>query len=311
MHGMKRIGLIVGFLAVLVLSSAAFAAEAEEEDKGLPLPLHTIEGVGGRPITPTAYLVNPPADGECFGMPAVSAGYVMVGEKDLQNVGLTWNLGQRLELGYAVNRLGIDDLDSEVRDELGVDFRPNRIYLHHFNARYQLIKENEWDIPAMPAITAGAHGKYNNDIDKINRDLGDAMEAFADYQSERGVDFTLTASKTIDAGGLPIIVSLGGRLSKASQFGLLGFGDKYMGSFEGNIATFVTDNIVVGAEYRGKPDVMERVPDLLAEDDAWWDVHAAYVLSPNSVLYAVAGDAGAVANHTDEMFYGMVFKYDF
>ena len=309
MLGVKRLGLMVAVVGMLVLTAGAFAAESEDE--GLPIPLHTIEGVGGRPITPTAYLVNPGPEGEPFGMPAVSAGYVMVGEKDLQNVGITWTLWQRLELGYAVNRLGIDDLDSEIRSSTGLDFRPDRVYLHHFNARLQVIQEEEWDNPCMPAITLGAHGKYNNDIDKINRDLGDALESLADYQNERGVDFTVTASKTLMAGDWPVIVSLGGRLSKASQFGLLGFGDKYLGSIEGNIATFLTDNLVVGAEYRGKPPVMDRIPDLLAEDDGWWDVHAGYVFSPNSVLYAVAGDAGAVANHTDEMFYGMVFKYDF
>ncbi len=68
---------------------------------------------------------------------------------------------------------------------------------------------------------------------------------------------------------------------------------------------------MVGAEYRQKPEALGRVPDLVAHDDSWWDVHAAYIFGPNAVLYAVAGDAGGVANHTDEMFYGMVFKYDF
>ena len=305
--------LLVFFVLVGILVCGASGATAQEEEAaGPPFPLHSIEGVGGLPITPTAYLANPGEEGEIFGKPAVSAQTIWVGDKDMQVVAATWTLLQRLELGYAVNRLAVDDLDKEVRKSTGgaANIGTDHIFLHHFNARLNVLPENMCDMNWVPAVTVGAHYKYNANIDEINQDLGDGLEAI-DYNDNDGLDFTLTASKTITSLPRPLMMSVGARASRASQFGLMGFGDEYMVSLEGNVDVLVTDNLAIGAEYRDKPAVMGRVPDLVARDDPWWDVHAAYFFSPNGSVYAVAGDAGGVANHSDEMFYGLVVKYDF
>jgi hypothetical protein len=307
--------LFVAVFVSLFVTSLCVVPAADEEAKaqqGPPFPLHSIEGVGGLPITPSAYLVDPGPEGTLISKPNVSAHAIWVGDKDLQVVAATWTLLRRIELGYAVNRLGIDDLDKEVRRSTGgmANIGTDHIWLHHLNARVNFIPENMCDVPYIPAITAGVHYKYNNNIDEINRDLGDALETVG-YNDNDGLDFTLTASKTITSLPRPVMFSVGARASRASQFGLMGFGDDYMVSFEGNVDVLVTDKLAIGAEFRDKPDVMGRIKDLVAEDDAWWDVHAAYFLSPKSSIYAVAGDAGGVANHTDEMFWGVVLKYDF
>ena len=44
-----------------------------------PLPVHTVEGVGGGAITPMAYLVNPEPEGAVFGKPSVGLTYVNIG----------------------------------------------------------------------------------------------------------------------------------------------------------------------------------------------------------------------------------------
>jgi hypothetical protein len=283
---------------------------AEEAEEGPPLPLHTIEGVGGRVLTPTAYLVNPGPEGTEFGKPAVSAQYVMVGDKDMQVVAATWTLWRRLELGYAVNRFALDDFDADVRATLGPDIGPERIYLHHFNARLNLVQENACGKDWCPAVTVGAHYKYNDDINAINRDLGGALTGL-DYDQKDGYDFTLTASKTMMVQDWPVIVSLGSRMSRAAEFGLLGFTDDELVTFEGNIATMLTDRLVVGAEYRQKGEALAEVDGLLEQEDSWWDVHAAWICNENTTLYGVAGDAGSVMNHKDEMFWGFVLKHEF
>ena len=44
---------------------------AKPAEKGAPLPLHQIEGNGGIFSTLSAYIVNPPRNGELIGRPAV------------------------------------------------------------------------------------------------------------------------------------------------------------------------------------------------------------------------------------------------
>jgi hypothetical protein len=290
---------------VLVLGPSILSAQEKTEKEGPPLPLHTIEGSGGLVLTPMAYLVNPGPEGEVFGQPSFSAQYVMVGGKDLQVFAVTWTLWNRLEVGYAFNRFGLNDLNDDLRDA-GLFTNVDEIYLHHFNARLNVLRETE----NIPAVTLGVHYKYNQDIDNLNRDINDTLETI-DYEDNDGFDFTLTASKTVTSLPRPVIVSAGARATRASQFGLLGFTDDYVVNFEGGLAMLVTDRLVLGTEYRQKQETLGEINDLIAHDDSWWDIHAAYILNNNSSVYAVAGDAGGVANHSDEMFYGMVFKYEF
>ncbi len=301
------------FLAIVVglglFTCGVYAAE-EAPAEGPPLPLHTIEGTGGLVLTPAAYLVNPGADGVTFGKPSLSAQAVWIGGKDMQALAATWTLWGRLELGYAVNRLGLDDFPSDVRLATGLDIDTNDIYLHHFNARYNLIREGEWGKDWMPAVTAGLHYKYNADIYEIDRDLGGVLSTLG-YNDNDGVDMTLTASKMVTCMERPVILSAGARASKAAQFGLAGFGDDYLVSFEGSAVMLVTDRLAIGTEVRQKRDQYANLPGLVQGEDTWWDVHAAYILNNNAEVYAVVGDAGDVLNHKDEVFWGAVFKYEF
>jgi len=45
----------------------------------MPLPLHEIEGNGGVFSTLSAYLVNPPRNGEPIGRPSIGFGYINMG----------------------------------------------------------------------------------------------------------------------------------------------------------------------------------------------------------------------------------------
>src|ERR1700690_4303577 len=63
---------------------------AKPDEKGPPLPLHQIEGNGGIFSTLSAYLVNPPRNGEPVGRPAVGFSYVDLGHgQDLEALTLT------------------------------------------------------------------------------------------------------------------------------------------------------------------------------------------------------------------------------
>jgi hypothetical protein len=304
---------MVAILAVLALCSGGVSAQEAAEkapEEGPPLPLHTIEGVGGLVLTPTAYLVNPGPPGTKVGKPAFAAHFAMIGDRDFEAASMTWTFFERLELGYAINRLALDDLDRDVRRATRLNVGVNELYLHHLNARLNVIRENEWDTNWVPAVTVGAHYKHNNDIKDLNRDLRGALEALG-LNDNDGVDFTLTTSKTLTMLPRPVIASAGLRASKASQLGFQGFTDDYAVTFEGNLVMLVTDRLAIGTEYRQKQADMDRLGDLVRQEDSWWDVHAAYIINNNAELYATVGNAGDVLNHSDETLYGVVFKYEF
>lgn len=300
---------VVGLAAVS--QGVMGAPEETEEKEGPPLPLHTIEGTGGAVLTPMAYLVNPGPEGTMFGKPSVSAQAVWIGSKDMQNLAATWTIARRLELGYAINRLGLDDFNNEI-NEAGLDVGDHDIYLHHFNAKLLLIEEGMADMSWVPAVSAGVHYKYNEDIDRIDHDLGGLLEDIG-LSNNDGFDYTLTATKTVTCPvtGRPVILNAGARASKAAQFGLSGFGDDYHITGEGSIDMLVTDRLVIGGEYRQKESGLDKIDDLVEHEDDWWDIHAAYILNNDTVIYAVGGNAGGVLNHEDENFFGVVLKYEF
>ena len=55
--------------------------EAKPAEKGAPLPLHQIEGNGGIFATLSAYIVNPPRNGEPVGRPSIGFAYVNLGHE--------------------------------------------------------------------------------------------------------------------------------------------------------------------------------------------------------------------------------------
>jgi hypothetical protein len=165
----------------------------------------------------------------------------------------------------------------------------------------------------MPAVTVGAHWKYNEGIKEINENTGRYLSSI-DYAHNSGLDTTVTASKTVDVGR-PLIMSAGIRYGKAAQFGLLGFSDDYMMTMEGNIGVLLTDRLLVGAEVRQQNEQYDAPAGL--RQDTWWDVHAGYVLNQNTDIYAVVGDGGSslldlganAGKHNE--FFGVVLKYEF
>ena len=243
-----RISFLTASLVVALFAVASLAADADKSAsgdtassaaaEGPPLPFHTIEGYGGGAITPMAYLVNPPKKGDWFGWPSAAFSNVIAGKKNLQAFTVTENLIGRIELGYGLDRLGLGTLPGDIKDATHVDIGTDDVWMQNFNVRGLLVEENSFGTSWLPAFTAGADFKVNNDIASINNKLGRALSNIG-YDSPWGIDYTLTASKTLlDKWTLnrPLIVTGGLRLSEASNLGFLGFGDEYKATFEGSVA---------------------------------------------------------------------------
>ena len=279
-----------------------------------PLPVHTVEGIGGGAITLIAYLVNPEPrfENAFFGKPAITLTSVNMGHKNLTAFSVTETLGGRIEFGYAADRLGLGRLPSDIRDATGLDCGRNDVWLHNFNLRLLAVKENTClGGLAMPAVTAGVHFKVNDGIRRIDQCLAGALSGIG-YERENGVDFTLTATKTIppEVLGRPLIVTAGLRATQAAQLGLLGFGDEYRANFEGNVAYLPFDWLVLAYEFRQKPDPYGQIPGLIGDEDHWHALDAIFILSEHTAFTAGYGNFGTVANTEQDGVWWLQLKYE-
>lgn len=159
----------VYYLCLLALFMFVPGANAGE-DGPPPLPLHGIGGYGGVAVTYSAYLVNPPAEDHFFGRPSIGVGGLLADEgRTLEFVTITENIGGRLELGYGVNWLDLNDLPEKIHDATGVDIDDDTVQMHNFNARLLLLKEGGFGQSWLPALTFGVHYKFNDVVGDLDR----------------------------------------------------------------------------------------------------------------------------------------------
>jgi hypothetical protein len=281
----------------------------KKTEKPPPLPLHQIEGNGGIFSTMSAYIVNPPRDGEPFGRPAVGFAYVNLGHgENLEALTVTESPWKRLELGYGYNNFELGDLPTAIALGGGPAIN-HSVNLHNFNARLQLLKEGEFDQKWLPAFTAGVHYKHNDGIGQINDQLGGALRGIG-LKDTDGVDATFYASKMITALPRPVLINLGGRATRGAWNGLAGFTDHYSALFEGNVVVFVTDRLALAAEYRQQPNDYTPIPVIKKSGD-WWTLDAAYVVSRHFTAAVGYGHFGGVLNHNANGVWGITTKFEF
>jgi hypothetical protein len=256
--------------------------------------------------TYSAYLVNPAREGAIFGYPSVAYTYVFLGHgRHLNTFAITETLWDRVELGFAYNLLDIGDLPQAV----GVPI-DDSVDLYNFNARLALLKEGDFEMPWLPALTFGVHYKYNDTINDIDRDLGGALRNIGIADND-GVDFTLYATKLFTQLPRPVLVDFGLRATEAAHLGLLGFTKGYEIMAEGNVMVFVTDKWLVGAEYRMKPNEYRRIPGLVEGENDWWTICMGYCVNDHMSVSAGYGHFGDVLNHEANGSWGIRIKWEF
>lgn len=288
----------------------AVAAPAE---KPAPLPLHEIEGSGGVFATLSAYLVNPPRNGEPVGRPAIGAAFVGLGHgQNLEAITITETPWERLELGFGADILQLGDLPGAVSAATGGKAHiTENVGLYNFNARIQLLKEGEFNQKWLPALTFGTHYKYNDATTSLNNALGGDLHNIGITRND-GVDFTLYASKLITFLPRPVLINVGGRATEAAWIGLLGFGNSYHFEFEGNVVVFITDRLLLAGEFRQLPKgIYSAQPPLITAESNWWTIDAAYVINKNWTVAVGYGNFGNVLNHNDSGVWGVTTKYEF
>jgi len=115
----------------------------------------------------------------------------------------------------------------------------------------------------LPQIAVGAQWKQTLDFDQVPRAVGAARG--------EDVDLYVSATKLYFAAlaGRNVIIDATLRRTRANQFGLLGFGGDGSGyslTPETSAALFLTDDVLLGAEYRDKPNNLAAFRENSAED---------------------------------------------
>jgi len=294
--------------AMSATPDAAAAPAAETPKKSPPLPLYTIEGVGGGLISPMAYLVNASPGGT-----GLTGGYtfVKIGKKAVQQANLTQTFGGRVEFSYGFVTLDLADFPGDVEDHTGVNIGFKYVVMHNFNLRGLLVPEGTGS-PWMPAITGGVTFKYTPAAQEMDRRLGGSLRGIG-LERNNGTDFTLTATKTIPnaLAARPVMLTGGLRFSQGAELGLLGFGDAYRLTAEGSVCVPVTDRVAVMYEFRQKKNPYRRLGSLVGEEDCWHTLCFGFVLNEHCALACGWGDFGYVVNHREEGVWGFEFKYEF
>lgn len=236
----------------------------------------TVEGTGGGGLSTWATIAGMETD-RAVGVSAHVTG-IALPDYGWQSHGLAVGIRDRIELSYA--RQNFDTRKVGALLGLGEGFRFNQDV---FGAKVRLAGDVVYGSPILPQISLGVQHK---------RSLDSAIVRAVGARAASGTDFTASATKLFLAQG--VLVNATARLTNANQFGLLGFGGP-AGSgrsiqFEGSVAYMLSPRVVVGGEYRTRPDNLA----IAREDDAH-DVFVAWAFTRNATVTAAYADAGSVA----------------
>jgi hypothetical protein len=205
--------------------------------------------------------------------------YVPLDDYTLTVGGVAVGLFDRVELSYARQSFNTRKVGAALG--LGRDFRFGQDV---FGAKLRLFGDAIYDQDSLlPQVSIGVQHK-RADKAAIIRAVGGRHAA--------GTDFYIAATKVILSRSVVLNGTL--RWTNANQLGLLGFGgDKHKGrtlQFEGSAGVLLSRNLLVGGEYRTRPDNL----GFAREDDAY-DLFAAYAIGRHLTVTAAYADLGEIA----------------
>jgi hypothetical protein len=239
----------------------------------------TVEGAGGGALAAWS-LVTGYGTRDGIGINAHET-YVGLPDYQLLTPGIAVGLFDRLELSYAWQAFDSEATGAALGLGQGFTFHQN-IY----GAKLKLIGDAVYDQDTwLPQLAIGLQYK-ENDRDAVIRAVGG--------RGAIGTDFYLAATKLFLAESLLVDATL--RLTKANQFGILGFGgdkhDAYSPQFESSIAYLIRRDFAVGGEFRSKPSNLG-----VAKEGSAFDLFAAYFLNKNLSFTLGYADLGNIVLH--------------
>lgn len=262
------------------LSTIASPAAAREGRAGGKLTLTngvtTIEGSSGGGISTWALVAgNETADG-IGGSAHVSV--ILLPDYRWESHGLAIGIHDRLELSYA--RQNLDTRAVGAKLGIGRGYTLNQDV---FGAKLRLAGDAVYGSAYLPQIAIGMQYKHNLDAPIV---------AAVGGRHASGTDVYVAATKLLLRQSFLVGTTI--RYTKANQNGLLGFGGDKGGNrtvqVESTLGYQLSRQLVVGAEYRSKPDNLG-----FATENDWKTAYVAYAINRNLTATAAYVDLGSIA----------------
>ncbi len=259
----------------------AFPAQAKEWREGGKLLLTggvtNIEGSAGGGLASWAFIAGNETNAGIGGSAHLTQ--VQLDDFGLTTFGAAVGLFDRVEISYARQRF--DTRAAGAALGLGSGFAFSQDV---YGAKLRLVGDAVYDQDRLlPQIAIGVQHKRGNRSGLVH-----ALGA----KSANGTDFYVAATKVLLDRSL--VLDATARLTRANQTGLLGFGgDRHAGyraQFEGSAGMLVTRRLLLGGEYRTRPDNL----GFAKEDDAF-DLFAAYAVARNVAVTLAYADLGSIA----------------
>jgi hypothetical protein len=271
-------------LAVMMLSAGA--AHAGEMESGGKLLLtggvSALEGGAGGGLSTWALISGNETSRGVGG--SAHATYVNVPDYELRSVGGAVGLFDRVELSVAHQEFDTGATGAKLGLGKGFTFKQDIVGVKVRLLGDAVYAQDSW----LPQIAVGVQAKQNNQNAIIHAVGG---------RSDSGVDYYAAATKLLLNQSL--VLNGTARLTKANQTGLLGFGgdrnDSYSTQFEGSAGYLVSKRLLVGAEYRTKPNNLG-----FAKENDWADVFVAYAFNKTLSVTAAYADLGDIATFKNQ-----------
>ncbi len=234
-----------------------------------------IEGSAGGGLVPWALIGGLGTDRQIGATAFVT--YVSTQDFSLRTGGASVDVDDRVEFSIARQRFDANSVLPGLT--LGQDIVGIKIRV----AGDAVFAPDEW----LPQIAVGAQWKHTLDYDFIPAAVGAARGS--------DVEFYVAATKVYFAAlaGHNVILDASLRRTRANQFGLLGFGGDAGGYHlepEVSAAVWLSDAVILGAEYRNKPNDLGALKENAAED-----MFLAFAPIKNVSIVAAWTDLGRIA----------------
>jgi hypothetical protein len=275
---MIRKTIALAMAAMTLLATPAWAGDGRAGGKlRLTDGISTVEGSAGGGLATWAVIAGEETVNGIGG--TAHATIVALPEFDLESYGAAVGLWDRVELSYAHQSFDTRKAGAALGLGRGFVFAQDI-----FGAKVRVLGDALWDQDRwLPQISVGVQHKV---ADK------QAVIAAVGGRDNQGTDFLVSATKIFLSRG--IVAGGTVRWTKANQLGLLGHGGDAGGKrsvqVEASAAKMLSPTLVVGGEFRSKPDNLG-----FAEEDDVYDIFATWSVSRRLTLTAAYVDLGDIA----------------